>query len=677
MGHPLSRVQDLDHETSVSAVKKQRGLLYQDSKNVIRVQGAFWEKVKNEIESIDEGSVTSDLIEAGKGSWESFKEMIPEEESEGLMKNVIQTVFGAPGVDDLIKLGKELPWISTFIQMGSIIYLGAQEAKENQENCDRLGKAIQAVMMIVVNTDKQRLQQMCEASDKLNQILKEGFEKYLSLGIALIARFTQRSNLMKFLMRSHDKQDFEGVYQGLMSSVTLLNFSMSMLPNDILDKVDTHDANFENFTNDLMQGDQDLNSVWNDESDKVKIKLQGNQGKLAQFSDKYTEQRTKAEDILSDLGQGDTSEGLRVLSEYIQSRKSNKCNPDERIESVIQQLEDTLPVHIDSQIDLQQGSVDILNQFRSMNLPESLSLQIKKFWAAKIGASKKSAEWEEFRRAVEEGHYTFLNSQEVRNKELALEVEQYGLTRYILKNMIDKNAEGEVRGPELREFYEWCNNKWQSEPSKSRGNPPRTIGDLIRTLYKYMEDAKSYIEQQQTLDYYNKAIDWNRIKCSVFQNNEHRLKTIRILQLSFNGLGDRGATIAFSCMEETMPNLRELEMEECRLEYPKGVEKIIPKLEVLLLGGNKLGDNNNRGLELISKGLRNKQSDDSGIVLKVLDLENNGITQVNTIITVLIEGDCDVDEINLNRNQLDSDMVAAVEDLADIGITVFADDQEP
>eukprot|EP01025_Chloroclados_australasicus_P063283 TRINITY_DN835_c0_g2_i2.p1 TRINITY_DN835_c0_g2~~TRINITY_DN835_c0_g2_i2.p1 ORF type:complete len:512 (+),score=55.64 TRINITY_DN835_c0_g2_i2:115-1536(+) len=432
----------LSNVNPVSKTPYKPGLLYKDGEQEIRVQGEFWEKVRNLKES-EEGSTFGDLIEAGKGAWETVQEVMEAQEEDGedsdasehgsMLKTIIKDVFGAHAVDYVIKLGKELPWISTFVEIGSVIYLGIREVKENNENCERLGRAIQAVMMIVTNADKKRVEAMTAASDKLNQILKDGFEKYLSLGVVLMGRFTQRSNLMKFLMRTHDKNDFENIYKGLMSTVTLLNFSMTMLPTDLQAKMEQNDIKVENFAANLGEENQELQQKWKFATEEVKAKVRANNGDLEVASDQYSSQRKKAEQLISELGNGDTGEGLHLLSEYTKGLADGSRQPNEHYEYKIKQLKETLQTqNIDVQMQLQATSEEILNQLRNLSLPNKLSLQIKKFWADNFGASKKSIEWEEFLRVVNKGYYTFLNSKEVKDKEAEIEV---SLTRYVLKNM--------------------------------------------------------------------------------------------------------------------------------------------------------------------------------------------------------------------------------------------------
>eukprot|EP01024_Parvocaulis_polyphysoides_P025627 TRINITY_DN23298_c0_g1_i1.p1 TRINITY_DN23298_c0_g1~~TRINITY_DN23298_c0_g1_i1.p1 ORF type:complete len:694 (+),score=104.29 TRINITY_DN23298_c0_g1_i1:173-2083(+) len=620
--------QEIEPQFSVTKAQpttQERSLFKQDASGQIGIGEGFWELCQSEEGSsrtIGDAFISEDLIDIGREAWEPIKQLVesnPLKIKAPIFKKALSVVVSVETTEILLKMGEAIPWIGLVAKLGSIIYLGVQDVYSNLENCQKLGEFIKTIMITISQAPEEKLQMFHEATEFVNQNATEGFEKYMSLGISVIARFTRRRNLMAFLMHSQDAQDFEHVQKGLSQTMILINFQMNMIQPQ-------------------------------------------------KFVNEYSKVRKEVEDLITKLGNGDVNRGLQMLSDSLTPQNNGSDDKDTRVLlDKVKKALDQIPENSQPQIVIStEESVD-LNKLFATKLPLQLSLQLKSFWWNKFG-NQEFVEWSLIETELEDGFKTFLNSNEVRERENECQFGEKGLLQYIFKNMLDLNQDGKVSGAELRVLYTWCIKQWQHEESVEGGYPPRSIGDLLRTLHRHMPEAEKEIQKRRTLDLSDKRIVADTVGLNIFEKNSKKLPLIISMNVSRNPIGDKGARTIFK-NKDAMPKLEELTMEECKLgDKLEGIQYLIPQLKKLKLGSNQIGD---KGVYYITEGLRQ-----GTVELEELDLEDNEITDEGALLikNSLQTDNCIIKELNLCQNKLSEDAVEQLGELTDtIDITLLVD----
>eukprot|EP01026_Neomeris_dumetosa_P027689 TRINITY_DN22492_c0_g1_i5.p1 TRINITY_DN22492_c0_g1~~TRINITY_DN22492_c0_g1_i5.p1 ORF type:complete len:455 (+),score=61.17 TRINITY_DN22492_c0_g1_i5:81-1445(+) len=424
---------------------QENDLLFKDDTGELFIQKKFWEKVVqlqgdgvvDIVFGLSQASV--DLVEMGKEVWGKLSDAISPQTLDSLFKSFLLTVFDENSADMFMDTSQKYEWMNQFVKMCCLVLIGSNEVVDQKKNCLKLASLIKAVLKNFALVSAENLKQLCQAEDFLH--LRTAFDMYLLLSISLVARFINRSNFVAFLLRTKDADNFFDVFVGLLNTLDLANTQLFHLSG--LD----------------FESEKDV--------------------KFVQF---YNVERLQIEKLLAQLGEKDIAKGLKAVYDQHNGDDNSEAA---KVEIEIQNILSGIPVDFI----FPPQTPKLLSKLMSEMFPESLSLQVRKFWMDFMSDSD-SVEWNHFCEIVEKGHKTFLASEEVRNKETEHTDSDKSLMRFIAKNKLDKNDNGKVEVSELNALQQWCIQQWQMEPEKVRTYPPRYISDILRILLHNMQKAK-------------------------------------------------------------------------------------------------------------------------------------------------------------------------------------------
>eukprot|EP01026_Neomeris_dumetosa_P072451 TRINITY_DN7379_c0_g1_i12.p1 TRINITY_DN7379_c0_g1~~TRINITY_DN7379_c0_g1_i12.p1 ORF type:complete len:666 (-),score=99.04 TRINITY_DN7379_c0_g1_i12:1346-3307(-) len=623
-------------------------IFVKDEKGEVRgVSSEFWQKLQETTEKFPEaanksfGTVTHDILDASAEFWEAIEDVIPEEVPEGVTE-AAKSFLNGEAFRAFLQFGKMVPWIEKLVEIGSIVYLGAQEVLQNKENCENLGKYYKKVIQIVLQAPEEKLTKFKQARKDTG--LSRDFVRYLHESVLLINRFNHRSHIMAFLMRTKDAEDFKKVKMGLQDTITLLVLKMNLMGEEAT------------------------------EERKQQIKQQLSQENI-EFHEENTTIKREVEEMLGELGgDGNVARGLLIMADKNADKNTKVLKMEAKIREKLSQL--------DVEVDFSESAVSSLRKSKDV-LPDKLSVQLKMFWVDNYGPVSQ-VDWNKFVEDVERLYKSFLESDEVDvkcEKKLSQQKSYVGgkkLTRYLLRGWLDPIETGSVNAIRLNEVYLWSIEQWEKEGVQQRSYPPRTLGDILATFVRHIDEASDYVMEYQTMDYDSQDKTFKTI-VGVFQENQGKLGVIRELNLSRNPFGDTGLRKVCEQILQYMPNIEVVRMESCSIGLGHstkgsldGLQNLIQMktLRVLQLSKNDIGDHLLENY--IVKGLLQSPVD-----LDELDLSDNLIMDAGAqkLKEALEQEDCNIREINLYGNKITTLAIQQFTQLK--GITIILGGQNP
>eukprot|EP01023_Acetabularia_acetabulum_P068703 TRINITY_DN9786_c0_g1_i2.p1 TRINITY_DN9786_c0_g1~~TRINITY_DN9786_c0_g1_i2.p1 ORF type:complete len:726 (+),score=115.20 TRINITY_DN9786_c0_g1_i2:260-2437(+) len=573
-----------------------------------------------------------------------------------LLKNVMGVFMGAVGVDNLVDLGGEIPWVGSIIKLGSMIHVGVNEVLENYKNFQRLRGFIIGVIVTIEHSSSKSIETFKAANKDMSQYVGTQFEQYMVQGVQLVAKFQERQAFEKFVTRERDSDEFESIQWGLSSTLTLLNTNMIMVQLPQQQKNNQEDQDLKKLFKELGNGDEQKGQqmyhqyLVGQDQDKYQYILQvivQNQitvqgPKMEQFEEMYSDKRNQLKSQISGLGDGSFEVGLAIFDSIQSDIYNDKIDKEkkQKVKDILSQL----PYSVAPAVALSKQAESLIKNLVSQcHLPQLLSDALKEFWIDSFGYVA-SVSWEVFKNRVETQNKQFLNSQTVKD---AYNNTQLHLINYLLKKKLDMDDDNQISGAELYALYDWCCKIQQNSSRVKKAGPPDTMQEILQCLLDFSVDVNDSIAEQKTLALRKSGISADCVVQIVVQDYEHKLHLIETLDVSQNPIGDCGAEQIFRNILNKMPNVKKLCMDECMLaDKIPDITSIIPQLESLSLSQNRIGD---KGVQYIVQGLQasnNKMTN--------LDLSLNKITDkgLKNIMQALRRGSVKIEELELSKNQL-------------------------